>query len=375
MSGIASLFGSVADLKSFWNKYYLLCNMVVSKRNNLIDLLRFLAAISVALFHIYCLVNHKPDSIYTYMFFNYGKLGVPMFFVISGYCIMIALNHAKTSMEFIIRRLFRIFPPYWFSLFFTAFILFSLKLLRGANSVVTVPKTGHDILFTFSLLTYPLTKITVINWVYWTLPYEVLFYLAIFFCSFLKNNYFTLLLVFITVGSCVIPSTDFGFLSFFKFWPPFGIGAALFKILHDERSRQPINILLFCIALFSFHPAHQSLPFFIASMLTLVLIIISHYRPLMDNRVSQLGDISYSIYLIHVPLAVYCFGIYRELPLLKGNVFLNPLLDLVLLVIVIYISKAMYQYVELPSIDIGKRLSKILLKQKVPLLKKDLNRV
>jgi exopolysaccharide production protein ExoZ len=102
-------------------------------------------------------------------------------------------------------------------------------------------------------------------------------------------------------------------------------------------------------------------------MVTVALITISHYKPLKDNKVSQLGDISYSIYLIHVPLTVYCFGMYRDLAPLKGNAFLNPLFDIVLLVVVVYISKAMYRYVELPSINIGKRLAKTPPKQK-PLL-------
>jgi peptidoglycan/LPS O-acetylase OafA/YrhL len=331
--------------------------MALTKRNNTIDLLRFLAAVSVALFHNYYNLADKPDTLYTAFFFNYGKLGVPIFFVISGYCIMIALNHAKTSIEFIIRRLFRIFPPYWFSLLFTVAIVIILKLLRGENSVTILPKTPHDIFLTFLLLTYPFTKVKGINWVYWTLLYEVLFYFAVFLCSFLKNNYFTLLLLLITIGSCFVPSTDLGFQSFFKFWPIFAIGVALFKLLHDDKQKQLLNMMLFGLSLYAFYPAHQTLPFFVASVLAIIVIVIGHYYPLRDNKISKLGDVSYSIYLIHVPLTVYCFSMYRELSPLKKNGYLNPLLDTVLLILVIGCSKLIYSYIELPSISLGKRVA------------------
>jgi peptidoglycan/LPS O-acetylase OafA/YrhL len=332
--------------------------VVTSQRNNLIDLLRFLAAIAVVLHHFYYQVNSKPNNIYTDLAFTYGKLGVPMFFIISGYCIMIALSHSTNSVQFIIRRLFRIFPPYWFSLIITGLLILILKLLRGANSVAAVPKTIHDIFYTVCLLTYPITKVNAINWVYWTLPYEVLFYGVIFIYSFAKDNYFTLLLILLTIGSCMVPPTDTGILSFFKYWPLFGVGAALFKLLHDPKSKQAANIILFTLCAISFYTAHLNLAYCIISGITIILILISHFKPLRNNRISKLGDYSYSIYLIHVPLAVYSFGLYRELPPLSENAMLNPLLDLLLLIMVVFLSKAMYKYIELPSINFGRRLSK-----------------
>lgn len=328
--------------------------MTESKRNNLIDFLRFIAAISVVLYHIYYHPTSRPDNFYANFFFKYGKLGVPMFFVISGYCVMIALRHTKNPIEFIIRRLFRIFPPYWFSLIFTLFIIVLLRLLYGYNSVAILPKTGRDIFFTICMLTYPFTKIAPINWSYWTLLYEVLFYITVFLSSCFKKQYFMFLLILITIGSYVVPSTDLGFLSFFKFWPLFCLGIALFKILNDSKSQLILNVFLLCLALFAFYPAHQSVHFFIASILTAILIAIAHYKPLPNNSISRLGDISYSIYLIHIPLTVYCFDQFRGLAPFRFNSLLNFFLDILLLFGLICISKLTYKYIELPSINIGK---------------------
>jgi len=327
------------------------------KRNNLIDALRFFAAVSVAIFHGYR-SDSRPDNLYTHIFYGYGNLGVPMFFVISGYCILIALDHSKTSSAFIIRRFFRIFPPYWFSLLFTLGIILFLKVLTGANSVAALPKTAPDIALTAGLLTQPITKTAFINWVYWTLPYEMLFYVAVFLCSFLKNNYFTLLLILITACSCIIPPADTGFLSFFKLWPVFSIGSALFKLLHNDRPKQWLNVLFFCVSALAFYRAGQSLPYIVVSLLTLTLITIGHYFPLRDNKISRLGDLSYAIYLLHVPFMVYLFSRFRDNPPIKGNGLYNVLLDAVLLLATVFLAKAMHNYVELPLINYGKKLVK-----------------
>ena len=77
-------------------------------RNHLIDLLRFLAASGVALFHF-----NEPIVYMDNWYRNFCKLGhwgVPVFFLISGYCIRIDEKYAKSLKDFIIRRFFRIYP-------------------------------------------------------------------------------------------------------------------------------------------------------------------------------------------------------------------------------------------------------------------------
>src|SRR5262245_37997820 len=54
---------------------------------------------------------------------RYGWVGVPIFFAISGYCIAVSLaaerRRGGTSSGFLIRRMCRIYPPYWVLLIFT----------------------------------------------------------------------------------------------------------------------------------------------------------------------------------------------------------------------------------------------------------------
>ncbi|RYE53878.1 MAG: acyltransferase, partial [Sphingobacteriales bacterium] len=79
-----------------------------------IYILRFLLASMVALFH-FNQSNIPVDNWYRNVI-NFGWLGVPVFFVISGYYIAVSATNCKTARDFAVKRLFRIFPAYWISL-------------------------------------------------------------------------------------------------------------------------------------------------------------------------------------------------------------------------------------------------------------------
>lgn len=327
------------------------------KRNHLIDLLRFIAAVSVMLYHQYVWLAFKPDNLYTNFFATYGRLGVPVFFVISGYCIMIALNHSRKPAGFIIRRFFRIFPPFWFSMALTLLVVLIGKLIYGTNSMVVLPKSPVEIFRAVTLLTSPITAQKPINSVCWTLSLEAGFYIIIFFCGLVKKSLFTPLLVIITAITCIIPLPDQGAGVILRFWPLFASGVAVFKLLHDGKNNRAINFLLLGLALYAFYPTGQEALFFISTLISIMLIVLSHYRPVKPNALSKLGDLSYAIYLIHIPLTVLLLNKFRDQPPLKGNGLLNFMADIVLVLLVTGFSKPVHRYIELPAINLGKKLS------------------
>lgn len=52
------------------------------------------------------------------------------------------------------------------------------KLTFGVNDNIALPSTFMGWLATLTLTTSPLSSVTTINWIYWSLVYEVFFYLA-----------------------------------------------------------------------------------------------------------------------------------------------------------------------------------------------------
>lgn len=82
-----------------------------------IDLLRFLAALSVVLYHYtyraYMEGHYSPVS-YPVLgsFTKYGWLGVQLFFIISGYVVLMSAA-GKTVKQFLLSRITRLYPAYW----------------------------------------------------------------------------------------------------------------------------------------------------------------------------------------------------------------------------------------------------------------------
>ncbi len=93
-----------------------------------IDLLRFLAALVVVLYH-YTFIGYAAGELIPVEFpvFNtlsrYGYLGVHLFFIISGFVIMLSAE-GRSPAAFAISRITRIYPGYWVCVTATALTIF-----------------------------------------------------------------------------------------------------------------------------------------------------------------------------------------------------------------------------------------------------------
>jgi peptidoglycan/LPS O-acetylase OafA/YrhL len=160
-----------------------------------LDLLRGMAALMVVIVH-FAGTGFLGESWITKVS-GYGQHGVVIFFVVSGFIIPYALSKKnysrKNFKDFIIRRLIRLNPPYYISLFLT--ISFSYVV-----SIVGMSASGHLPIFDFWKiflhLTYliPFTSETWYNNIYWTLAIEFQYYLLIglLYPFIFINKYFTL---------------------------------------------------------------------------------------------------------------------------------------------------------------------------------------
>lgn len=148
------------------------------KRLELLDYGRFFAAIIVVSFHYtfngiangkISSISHIPSVIDVT---KYGYLGVELFFMISGYVVFISAKN-RSATEFAINRAIRLYPSYWFAILFTSFF----AMLWGSDSMSV---TLFQVILNFSML-QSFVGVGHVDGVYWTLVYEITFYIAIFF--------------------------------------------------------------------------------------------------------------------------------------------------------------------------------------------------
>ena len=85
-------------------------------RANEIDLLRFLAALAVVLFHYAFRGYAAHSSSMPYPLLEavakYGSYGVELFFLISGFVILMSASGGSLK-HFVISRIVRLYPAFW----------------------------------------------------------------------------------------------------------------------------------------------------------------------------------------------------------------------------------------------------------------------
>ena len=130
-----------------------------------LDVLRGLAALSVVVFHY---VGHCARYFNDFNFdFTYGKYGVQLFFVISGFVIYFTLEKCRDWRDFAFSRFSRLFPSYW-----TVLMLLISANLFLLKKKVYLAAYAINMTMLQKFIGFPDLDI-----VYWSLAVELAFYL------------------------------------------------------------------------------------------------------------------------------------------------------------------------------------------------------
>jgi peptidoglycan/LPS O-acetylase OafA/YrhL len=140
-----------------------------------LDLLRFLAAMAVVGFHFLAVPiiagEGRPETFGTVGWVaRYGYLGVELFFLISGFVIVMSAQK-RTARSFLVHRGVRLYPAFW------AAVLLSTSVIALLGRDVPMP-TPAQLLANLTMLPNYLGQPR-IDEVYWTLAVELKFYALI----------------------------------------------------------------------------------------------------------------------------------------------------------------------------------------------------
>lgn len=133
---------------------------------------RGIAACLVVLHHISGKLAHaQPEApLFLGGFFDFGWIGVDFFFVLSGFIIAHTLNARPRASDFLLRRLIRVYPPFWVAFGLTLAVSLALPSLRD-----TLRQFGAlEWLLAVALL--PSGDNAPVIGVAWTLHHEIMFY-------------------------------------------------------------------------------------------------------------------------------------------------------------------------------------------------------
>jgi peptidoglycan/LPS O-acetylase OafA/YrhL len=279
----------------------------VNKSNDSLDVLVMLRAIAV-LMVVFCHFGgaldkgHYFSGLFTY-FHDYGKYGVHVFFVISGFVIPLSFLRGKYSFinypKFLLKRVLRLHPPYLAALLLTLVVMYLSYTLRH----VQFPESATTIFKSIFYLHAPSD-----NPVFWTLMIEAQYYIfiGVFYVLLIQFPRLALLVILpmLLVISQTYISAYVGLLPYIVF---FLVGTIGF-LIYAKKGDYYINwIMIAALLFFIFFTSEFAA---LLSTFFTLLLILSVKRKI-SNKVKLLGLISYSIYLIHFPLGIKFINFFK----------------------------------------------------------------
>ncbi|MBC8011413.1 MAG: acyltransferase [Burkholderiales bacterium] len=282
-------------------------------RDARVDWLRGLAALLILVHHLFAPFDWSAtpplDRIADVA--AWCMLGVPVFFVLSGRCIGEAWLRGGSAARFALRRVRRIYPPYLASLLVCLGVVVVRRLFVGVNDVAALPATAPALLATVTLATAPATAVPTINWVYWSLTYEVVFY-ALLACLLPLPSPRARLVAWLTLHAALCGLDLAGFAQpaspdfFLDNWSLFALGAGL-ALLPGHRAWAFASLGIGALHLVALLVLGRAGLFHLVGLATAALLLLpgSVWSPRADGLLPRIGVVSYSLYLIHVPIGVH----------------------------------------------------------------------
>jgi peptidoglycan/LPS O-acetylase OafA/YrhL len=290
-----------------------------------IEALRGFAALGVAWFHLTLASSSSLLRLSGYE----GRLGVPVFFVISGFVIpysMWRMNYKLSDFwRFLGRRLVRLEPSY----------LASIVVAISLGSTFTLPQLASHLFY--------LTPLTPYQWivpVYWTLCYEFVFYIS---CGLLLpalgQRHIGWILVLGAITTLLLPVDH----EFHGLIPCFVIGIAAARYFGGRDSAWTCcaaigSMLVLMLAIRGWAPA------LVAAFTALTILFV---RAPGWRWISVIAALSYPLYLLHQPIGGLAEAFVGGPPLVQA---------LASLAACVLAAGAMHILVERPSLFLSKKI-------------------
>lgn len=286
-----------------------------SRRILELDALRGLAAIAVVIFHY----TTRYEQLFTHseplsLSLPWGHYGVDLFFMLSGFVILMTLDRTSNSLKFAWGRFSRLYPTYWAA----AALTFLVVTLCGLP--------GQEVSFSEALVNLTMVQALLgsphIDGAYWSLQAELIFYFNMLLLyqlgAFRRPALTVACWVAFACGVHALQSyatTDLPLaasllsklatLGSLKFIPLFGIGVLLYNLQRPTNTQTHTsnkhNYFALAVCLLAISYLETTAALLVDSLLAVLLWLAVNRRlsALAAKPLAWLGAISYSLYLTH----------------------------------------------------------------------------
>ncbi|SAC66349.1 acyltransferase 3 [Enterobacter cloacae] len=322
----------------------------------------------------------SPSDIILFNSLDLGSFAVTLFFCLSGATLYLNHKNDRTlsdTASFIVKRIFRIYPAFIFAIF--AYVLLGNIYIGWYGEPkgiwidnIALPYSFVDVFMHLFLLYDLIGNPYIINGAFWSLPVEFRYYLLFPLALFLmrKSGAWPVIVLSMILACSVYfmpwkPSMP----HFFLLAPSFfgGMLAAYFY----EKKGSPLKFGPFII-LFSFGLAslvwefredlpnqYKVLRYYNINILLCISIVyfslrtnVINYNENTKMTLGFLGNVSYSLYLLHQLVLTFVFILCMRLGITGDAkiIFIFP----ITVAIALLLAWASYRYIEKPGVKLGR---------------------
>lgn len=328
-------------------------------KNLSINGLRGLASLIVIIYHVYGMAylsgffEERSRSGMFKVISNFGAIGVNLFFMISGYLIISSLLRHKNIKLFLIDRVIRIYPLF----LLLHILLFLIGPISNYSWFSQITVASYLINFFSNVFLLPgIFDLPIAQKNAWSLSYEFTFYIlaAWGFSSFFKISYSKIInlilflsvslslvlihhtMIFFVLGVIIFYVGNKFDVFYFKYRLYFLTGLPLFVwLLYVYEDSNVLSISVLVPSLFLFLNVVKQ-----KGMLNFLL---------KSNVFQKLGDISYSMYLLH-PFVLFgvkiIFSVIDIQMYIKNEYILIILFGLISILITVIVAMASHRLIE-----------------------------
>lgn len=303
------------------------------KRLDALDAIRGVSALLVVLYH-YTYRYYEIYGINNQLFFSIplGYYGVQSFFIVSGFVIFMSIKKTNTIRDFVVHRFIRLYPTYWVSVIITFLVVL----------VFSLPSREVTILEFIANLTMIHTQFGIksVDGVYWTLLFELKFYLLmIILFKFRFLNKIELISIFIMIYIFFMNflSYEHSFIYkitrtvFILYYLNYFIAGIMYYKIYFKQENFLVYLTLFMSFVIGFLlNGRENLEAVFIIYFVFFLFSVKKIDFLAKKPLVFFGTISYALYLIHQNIGYVIFNYANKEDL---SIYLSLLIALIVSVV------------------------------------------
>lgn len=290
------------------------------KRYTSIELLRFFTAITVLLYHYrhffsplnitsnqnYNLIkNDLPFNFFIEKFYEFGFYGVHVFYTISGFVfayVYLSTMSQVSLKQFSVNRFARLYPLHFVTLIYVIIFQFLFLQNNGNFQFDLINDFYHFFLQIFFISAWGFENGNSFNAPIWSVSVEIGIYILFFVLLNYIRKYNIFFLILLSLLLIVIDKLDIVQTLFLECARLFFSGVIVFylyeKIIKKNFQMIIISVLLFVLAFIGNFKIYVFCPAILMFFLGFESLIKKEKFKQYSNK---LGNMTYSLYLVHVP--------------------------------------------------------------------------